>query len=77
VSYIPNPTDATQPVGTVKAKTAAAEFRAIKAYLNSIVAAGLPPLVGIAGASLTVNDTGTAATWSSQPNTIRGFELFI
>jgi hypothetical protein len=33
MAYIPNATDATQPLGTVDASTAAAEFRALKAYV--------------------------------------------
>lgn len=67
MAYIPDPTDASQPTGTVFASTAAAEFRAIKAYLGSIVAAGLPPLAGNEGASLIVNGSGQAA-WSYAPN---------
>lgn len=42
MSYTPNATDATQPVGVVKASTAAAEFRALKARINSLVLAHLP-----------------------------------
>lgn len=75
MAYTPNPTDATQPVGTVKAQTAAAEFRAIKAYLNGLVAAGLPPLAGNAGAVLTVNDAGDAAIWTD-PNALFNFRNF-
>lgn len=74
MAYTPNPTDATQPVGTVKAQAAAAEFRAIKAYLNSIVAAGLPPLAGNEGAVLTI--VGGAATWTSAPGTLFDFFNF-
>jgi hypothetical protein len=33
MAYVPNPYDVTQPVGTVKARTAAEEFRALKASL--------------------------------------------
>lgn len=33
-NYIPDPTDASQPTGSQLAKTAAAEFRALKAYIN-------------------------------------------
>lgn len=40
MAYVPNPTDATQPVESVFAKTAAAEFRALKAYVQSIVSGG-------------------------------------
>ena len=32
-AYVPDPTDATQPLDSVKASTAAAEFRALKAYI--------------------------------------------
>lgn len=74
MAYIPDPTDASQPVGSVKASTAAAEFRALKAFLNSVVAGGLPPVTGQEGAVLTVNDSG-GASWSYVPN-FRSFELF-
>lgn len=74
MAYIPDPTDATQPVGTVFASTAAAEFRAIKAYLNSVVAGGLPPIPGNEGSVLIANGSG-GASWSYVPN-FRSFELF-
>jgi hypothetical protein len=59
MAYTPDPLDATQPVGTVKAQTAAA----IKTYLNGIVAAGLPSMIGNEGKVLTV--TGGLATWGA------------
>ena len=65
MAYVPVPTDATQPTDDVKASTAAAEFRAIKGYLNGIVAAGLPAQPGNAGASLITD--GTSASWSQAP----------
>ena len=34
-AYVPDPTDVTQPLDSVKASTAAAEFRALKAYIAS------------------------------------------
>lgn len=74
MAYIPDPTDSSQPVGSVKASTAAAEFRAIKAYLNNIVAAGLPPTAGLNGASLVVNSVG-AASWSYAPNLFNFYTL--
>lgn len=40
MAYTPNPTDVTQPVESVLAKTAAAEFRALKAYVQTIVSTG-------------------------------------
>lgn len=58
MAYIPDATDATQPTSDKKAKTAAEEFRAIKAYLNGIVAAGLPSAVGNNGMTLGVNQSG-------------------
>lgn len=67
MAYIPDPTDASQPTEDVKARTAAAEFRAIKAYLNGIVAGGLPPITGQAGNSLVVNNSG-GFTWSAAPS---------
>lgn len=75
MAYIPDPTDASQPTGDVKAQTAAAEFRAIKAYLNGIVAAGLPAITGQEGNSLVVNNSG-GFTWSALPQ-FRAFEIFI
>ena len=50
MAYLPDPTDATQPVASVKASTAAEEFRALKTYI-----AGLAGLSGNPSfASLTV-----------------------
>lgn len=40
MAYVPNPTDVTQPVESVLAETAAAEFRALKAYVQTIVSTG-------------------------------------
>jgi hypothetical protein len=42
MAYVPNPVDVTQPVESVFAKTAAAEFRALKAYIQTIVSGGGP-----------------------------------
>ena len=36
MAYLPDPSDATQPVASVKASTAAAEFRALKAYIATL-----------------------------------------
>lgn len=74
MAYIPDPTDSSQPVGSVKAQTAAAEFRALKAYLNGIVAGGLPATTGLEGAVLTINSVG-AASWSYVPS-MYNFEVF-
>lgn len=75
MAYTPDPLDSTQPVGTVKAKTAAAEFRAIKLYLNGIVAAGLPSMVGKEGAVLTV--TGGIAVWGTGGASLYDFNNLI
>lgn len=40
-AYVPDPTDATQPLDSVKASTAAAEFRALKAWIATL--AGFSP----------------------------------
>ena len=40
MAYVPNPLDATQPVDSVKASTAAAEFRALKAYVAGLSGGG-------------------------------------
>jgi hypothetical protein len=77
MAYVADPTDATQPVGSVKAKTAAEEFRAIKGYLNGIVAAGLPSAVAQNGKVLGVTPAG-AITWvSNAGNNLYSFEKFI
>ena len=65
MAYTPVATDETQPEDSVKASTAAAEFRAIKAYLNGIVAAGLPSQTGEAGGVLQTD--GTSAFWGPAP----------
>ena len=39
MTYVPNATDPSRPLGTDPATTAAAEFRALKAYVNSLVLA--------------------------------------
>lgn len=67
MAYIPDPTDASQPVGTVKASTAAAEFRALKAYIAGIASTGYPPVTGVAGNSLVVTPSGGVA-WSAVPS---------
>jgi len=61
MAYTPVATDATQPTDDQWASSAALEFRTIKAYLNGIVAAGLPPL--IAGGVL--QSDGVSAYWGS------------
>lgn len=45
MAYTPDPTDSSQPVASVKASTAAAEFRALKAYIAAL--AGLTPITAI------------------------------
>jgi hypothetical protein len=37
VAYTPNPVDPTQPLGSIDASTAAPEFRALKAYIQTLV----------------------------------------
>jgi len=59
MAYTPVATDATQPTDDQWASSAALEFRTIKAYLNSIVAAGLPPFT--AGGILQTD--GVSAFW--------------
>lgn len=39
-AYVPDPTDRTQPVDSVKASTAAAEFRALKGYVQDNIGGG-------------------------------------
>src|SRR6266478_1806188 len=47
MAYVPDPTDVTQPTGSVLAQTAAAEFRALKAYIKGLVFGANP--VGSSG----------------------------
>lgn len=77
MAYVPNPTDVTQPVESVLAQTAAAEFRALKAYIQTIVSGGgpgatppgafqffqllTPPPGWIAGDGTTMGDLGSGA----------------
>ena len=57
--YTPNATDVTQPLGSVDASTAAAEFRALKAYVAGIVlAAGMFAPVRQCANDGVVNSTG-------------------
>lgn len=42
MAYTPDPADVTQPTEDKFAKTAAAEFRALKAYIQSVIAGGGP-----------------------------------
>ena len=42
MSYTPDPTDVTQPSDSEKAKTAAAEFRALKAYIRTLLGLSVP-----------------------------------
>lgn len=39
MAYVPNPTDVTQPTDAIFAETAQAEFRALKAYIQSLIPA--------------------------------------
>lgn len=74
MAYTPVATDATQPTDDKFASTAAAEFRAIKAYLNGVVAAGLPaqpPAGGI------LTSDGTTISWASAPGGWFEFTNFI
>lgn len=75
MAYIPDPTNASQPVDTVKASAAAAEFRSIKAYLNSVVAAGLPPIAGQDGNALVVE--AGVIKWGSVGNPLYNFQNFV
>ncbi|MCA9916289.1 MAG: hypothetical protein KC496_23190, partial [Anaerolineae bacterium] len=45
MAYLPDPSDATQPVASVKASTAAEEFRALKTYIAGL--AGLTPITAL------------------------------
>lgn len=56
MAYIPDPTDITQPVDSVKASTAAAEFRSLKQYIAMLAGLNPNPALG----SLTVAGTVTA-----------------
>ena len=47
MAYTPDPTDVTNPLDTVDASTAAAEFRALKGYLSTLVGGGGFPEVNV------------------------------
>jgi len=47
VAYTPDPTDVTNPFDTVDASTAAAEFRALKGYISTLVGGGGFPGVNV------------------------------
>lgn len=47
MAYTPDPTDVTNPLDTVDASTAAAEFRALKGYLSTLVGGGGFPGVNV------------------------------
>lgn len=54
MAYVPDPTDVTQPTDAIIAETAQAEFRALKAYLQTLV-------LGAAGVKAPVRQTVIAA----------------
>ncbi len=58
MAYVPDPTDPTQPVESVLAQTAAAEFRALKAYIQQILSG---PVLGVATPGQIVMFAATAA----------------
>lgn len=55
MAYVPDPTNTSQPDDTVIAETATAEFRALKAYIASLLAAGSLP-TGIYAGGLAFKD---------------------
>lgn len=66
MAYTPNPTDTSQPVGSVPAGTAAAEFRALKSYLGGILGSvqafnplDSTPSLTISNGNLTVTKNAT------------------
>lgn len=66
MAYTPNPIDSTQPVGSVAAGTAAAEFRAIKSYLGGVLgnvqsfnALDSTPSLTVSNGNLTVTKNAT------------------
>jgi len=65
MAYTPVATEATEPTDDKPASTAAAEFRAIKAYLNGIVAAGLPAIPAGGG---TLQTDGVSIFWGAKPD---------
>lgn len=66
--YTPDPTDVSQPDGaTVKASTAAPEFRALKSYIRDTILAGLVLKAPIASPTFTGTATFANATFSNSP----------
>lgn len=63
MSYVPNPANGAEPLDSEKGKTAAAEFRALKTYIQSTVLAAIAAkLSSGSNVSLLVNDAGYRTT---------------
>jgi hypothetical protein len=74
MAYTPDPYDPTQPIGSVKASTAAAEFRALKGAVAFLARIGVfsknqsvTPVALTAGASVDV-DASTSNNFTLTPN---------
>jgi hypothetical protein len=69
-AYVPNPRDSTQPVDSVKAKTAAAEFRRIKEFITKV------PSAAISADYVTViEDAGCRKHHPSSDTTARAWQI--
>lgn len=69
-TYVPNPSDVSEPLDTRPASTAAAEFRALKTFLTSVVAGGLPPITGKDGWMLLADEALPGAKWVEVKSTV-------
>lgn len=69
-TYIPDPTNVDEPLDTRPASTAAAEFRALKTFLQSVVAGGLPPVTGKNGYMLLADTSIPGAKWVDVKSTV-------
>lgn len=72
--YTPDPLDVTNPLDTVDISTAAAEFRALKVYLQTIIA-GIPQVSKSADYTMVLGDGGKHIFHPATDNNPRTFTI--
>lgn len=79
MAYVPDPTNVNQPVESVFAKTAAAEFRALKAYIQTLVL-GTGQLAAFRNVArngdFTIAQRGSAVVSAANGFIVDGWQLF-
>ena len=70
MAYVPDPTNATQPLDSEAASTAAAEFRALKGRVNAL-ATGEASVLDISGLGLRIVEVGAADSAGTGFRTVR------